>query len=167
MFLGFMLLFTFNPKPLNENEVKNIQYFKTLNKIQKRERYVSEVQKDLDCMARNIYFEARNQSERGMVAVGQVTMNRVHSKLFPDTVCSVVYQNRKNRYQFSWVKNPGKIRNIKAWVKSYNVAKDVILHGRSIPELNDALFYHAKYVNPNWGYKRVAVIETHIFYKVN
>ena len=30
-----------------------------------------------DCLAQNIYFEARSESQAGMIAVAQVTMNRV------------------------------------------------------------------------------------------
>ena len=48
--------------------------------------------KQLLCIAQNIYWEARNQPFRGMVAVGQVTMNRVKDKRFPDTPCEVVEQ---------------------------------------------------------------------------
>ena len=51
--------------------------------------------KELDCMASNIYFEASTQSRVGKIAVAQVTMNRVRSPEFPNSVCEVVYQGPK------------------------------------------------------------------------
>src|SRR6056300_1135274 len=47
---------------------------------------------ELHCMAQNIYFEASNQSKTGMIAVAQVTMNRVRDSRFPSTVCEVVFE---------------------------------------------------------------------------
>ena len=59
---------------------------------------------ELYCLANNIYFESRNQPKLGQIAVGQVTMNRVNSPKFPNTVCGVVKQGgeKRNRCQFSW-----------------------------------------------------------------
>jgi hypothetical protein len=53
--------------------------------------------KELWCMASAIYFEARGESYRGQVAVGQVVMNRVAHRLYPDTICAVVFQNQSKR----------------------------------------------------------------------
>ena len=50
------------------------------------------------CLAKNIYFEARNESMRGQVAVALVTLNRLYSKQYPDDICAVVYDHM----QFSW-----------------------------------------------------------------
>lgn len=50
------------------------------------------------CLALNIYHEARGEPLDGRVAVAQVTMNRVKSKRYPNTICEVVYQ----KSQFSW-----------------------------------------------------------------
>ena len=62
------------------------------------------------CLALNIYFEARDQSVEGRVAVTQVVMNRVLHPDYPDNPCDVVYQSEvypsghpvKYRCQFSW-----------------------------------------------------------------
>jgi spore germination cell wall hydrolase CwlJ-like protein len=54
----------------------------------------------IDCLARNMYFEARGESHNGILAVGFVTVNRVNSRLFANTICEVVYQP----LQFSWVR---------------------------------------------------------------
>ena len=46
---------------------------------------------ELECMSKNIYFEAAMESTAGKLAVAQVTMNRVNSSRYPNTVCKVVY----------------------------------------------------------------------------
>jgi spore germination cell wall hydrolase CwlJ-like protein len=49
-------------------------------------------QHELDCLARNIYYEAGLESEEGQVAVGLVTINRSRDQKFPNTICGVVNQ---------------------------------------------------------------------------
>ena len=51
-----------------------------------------EATKQRECLARNIYFEARNEPFAGQFAVAMVTLNRVHDKQFPNSICEVVYQ---------------------------------------------------------------------------
>ena len=48
--------------------------------------------KDIDCLAKNIYYEAGNEPEEGKVAVAMVTINRVRDGRFGKTICSVVDQ---------------------------------------------------------------------------
>lgn len=133
---------------------------------------VKEIERKLDCMAINIYREAGHEPFEGKVAVAQVTMNRVEHPDFPKDVCGVVYQ--KNNFmgkvvcQFSWFcdsTHRNRVVNPKAYEESYEVAKKVMLEGFRLPSLNDALYYHADYVNPNWKHERVAKIGVHIFYR--
>jgi len=49
-------------------------------------------EKDVDCLARNIYYEAGGEPEEGKVAVAMVTINRVRSGNFGNTICKVVNQ---------------------------------------------------------------------------
>ena len=51
----------------------------------------SNANEDITCLSKNIYYEARDQSREGQYAVAMVTLNRVYSDLFPNTVCEVVY----------------------------------------------------------------------------
>ena len=128
---------------------------------------------ELDCMASNIYFEAATQSRIGKIAVAQVTMNRVNSKKFPNSVCGVVFQgphNPKNpkACQFSWYCDgkPDVIRNKRTWRECIYVAKYVMLGG--VPDITlSSTHYHAKYVNPWWAKKmRMTIaVEDHIFYR--
>jgi spore germination cell wall hydrolase CwlJ-like protein len=48
--------------------------------------------KELNCLARNIFFEARGEPYEGKVAVGIVTLNRVQDERWPNSVCDVVNQ---------------------------------------------------------------------------
>ena len=133
---------------------------------------VAQIEKELDCLAKNIYWEAASESFEGKVAVAQVTLNRVNSKKFGNTVCGVVFQKNviyeKMVCQFSWVcEGNYKIREInqKHFEESREVAKKVFLENFSLPSLKDALFYHATYVNPGWKKEKIATIGQHIFYK--
>ena len=55
---------------------------------------------DVYWLSRIIYAEAGNQTLEGMLAVGDVVMNRAASDLFPDTVYEVIF-DRRYGVQFS------------------------------------------------------------------
>lgn len=46
--------------------------------------------KDVECMARNIFYEAGGEPTEGKIAVGIVTLNRTQDGRFGKTVCDVV-----------------------------------------------------------------------------
>jgi spore germination cell wall hydrolase CwlJ-like protein len=130
------------------------------------------VDKTLECLAMNIYKEAGNESFEGKVAVAQVTLNRVDHPSFPKEVCGVVYQKnvimQKVVCQFSWYcDSVHKARpvNKALYEESYAVAKKVLLEGFRLDSLNDAIYYHADYVNPRWPHERITKVGTHIFYR--
>ena len=123
--------------------------------------------RQMECLAQNIYFEARGESIVGQYAVAQVVMNRVFSHIYPDSVCKVVYQSN----QFSWVKEEThKILDGKQWVDAlkvaYNVLTNDVPYSKMIP--SNVLFYHTKTVHPTWDHSmvRVATIGNHIFYRL-
>ncbi len=131
---------------------------------------VSEVSKEIDCLARNIYFEARSESEQGQLAVGHVVMNRVANEGYPNSVCAVVKQGgekRRNRCQFSWWCDgrSDMPMNKKAWQRSQDLA-EAVYKGQSKDPTNGALWYHADYVNPVWSAALVLgkKIGQHLFY---
>jgi spore germination cell wall hydrolase CwlJ-like protein len=126
----------------------------------------------MQCMTQNIYWEAASEPAEGKLAVAQVVMNRVESGKFPADPCQVVHQKNvvyeRVLCQFSWYcENISKTKPVykKLWDESAEAAKMVMIEGYRIPELKDALYYHAEYVNPQWNKKRVAKIGRHIFYK--
>ena len=124
--------------------------------------------KEIDCLAQNIYREAGIEQHEGMVAVALVTMNRVKTTGFPDTVCKVVSQKTKGTCQFSW-KCIAKLPKIDHDLYTYtrNVAIKVFLNHDIIDDITQgALFYHADYVRPRWKKLEVTTkIGRHIFYK--
>ncbi len=126
----------------------------------------------MQCMTQNIYWEAASEPAEGKLAVAQVVMNRVESGKFPSDPCQVVHQKNviyeRVLCQFSWYCEQNfktKPVHKKLWDESAEAARMVMIEGFRLPELKDALYYHADYVNPQWNKKQVAKIGRHIFYK--
>lgn len=139
--------------------------------------YFSLTQRDdnqqLVCLALNVYHEARGEPTAGQYAVAEVTMNRVASSRYPNTVCKVVYEKNwdyiRHRYvaAFSWtefdsVPKPEK----RMWQQAWDVA-NVVYFNRHASKLQGVLLYHARHIRPSWarGRKPVARIGRHVFYK--
>lgn len=137
--------------------------------------YSDEVLRELECLAINIYKEAGYEPVDGRIAVAQVTLNRVEHREFPNTVCGVVHQKTRNRHtgkftvcQFSWYCDPvhrNRPVHHPTYEESYEIAKQVLIDGVRLSGLENAIFYHAVYINPNWRYDRITKIGQHIFYK--
>ena len=132
---------------------------------------VADKTKQLDCLTRNIYWEAATEPFEGKVAVAQVTINRVASGRFAPDICGVVYQKNviydRVVCQFSgFCDGSSKIRPIYPahWKESEEVAKKVLLEGFRLPSVKNALYFHADYVKPQWGKPQVAKFGRHIFY---
>jgi len=129
--------------------------------------------RSLDCLARNVYYEARGESRAGQYAVAEVTMNRKASRLYPKTVCEVVHQKNwdplRKRYvgAFSWTEfevldAPAG----EAWQRARKVAEDVYYQRRPAT-MPGVTHFHATYVRPDWSTERqrVARIGRHVFYR--
>lgn len=119
---------------------------------------------EMNCLAQNIYHEARGQSHEGQIAVGLVTMNRVMHLSFPDTICDVVFQP----YQFSWTTDDTRINlsnpiERAAWKKARQIAVAIML-GDVYNDFYGITHYHATSVNPDWGYRLVMQIDDHKFF---
>ncbi len=128
-------------------------------------------ERDRWCMATAIYFEARGESYRGQVGVAQVVMNRVKHRLYPDTICGVVFQNQtwRNRCQFSFACDgiPERVNEPDAWAQAREITEKVTNGTLYLAEVNNATHYHANYVYPAWAPRmtRVTRIGAHIFYR--
>lgn len=119
--------------------------------------------RDLNCLASAIYFEARGEPLLGQLAVGSVVVNRAGSGRFPSSYCGVVYQPS----QFSFVRGgrmPSINRDSKAWQQA-KVLATIADEGLWASPARDALFFHATHVRPGWKLKRIAQVNTHIFYR--
>ena len=127
--------------------------------------------KQLDCLSRNIYYEAGNEPFEGKVLVAQVTIQRVETGRFAKDICGVINQRNiimdKVVCQFSWLcDGTAKIKPVHnaAFKESEEVAKKVLLENFRLPSFKEALYYHAAYVNPGWNLKRLGQVANHIYY---
>ena len=119
--------------------------------------------RELECLAVGIYFESKSEPLAGQLAVGEVIANRAKSGRFASTYCGVLFQ----RGQFSFVRGkswPAVARSGKQWKTAVAIAK-IVDQDLKDSEVGNALFFHAKRVNPRWRLKRVAAVGNHIFYR--
>jgi hypothetical protein len=119
--------------------------------------------RELECLAAGVYFEAKSEPLAGQLAVGQVIANRANSGRFPSSYCGVLFQ----RSQFSFVRGrsyPAVPRASRQWQTAVAIAKivDQELKDSVVP---NALFFHAKRVQPRWRLTRVGSVGNHVFYR--
>lgn len=126
-----------------------------------------DAQKEVRCLADNIYHEAGHEPENGKLAVALVTLNRTQDERFPSDVCSVVKQKTNSTCQFSWFCMPVKQnRGSDVYAEAMKVAIFAYANYENIKDITKgALYYHADYVNPRWKLQKTVVIGRHIFYK--
>jgi spore germination cell wall hydrolase CwlJ-like protein len=119
--------------------------------------------KEVDCLAHNIYHEARGESIKGQIAVAAVTINRLLSQGYPTSICQVVYQPN----QFSWVKllKNHSPKDRKRYELAHAIASNYV-QGKLKDPTNGSIFYHAHYVLPKWASKvtKTVTIGNHVFY---
>ena len=138
----------------------------------------------IECLALNMYHEARDQGTAGILAVSAVVLNRVKDKRFPNTICEVVFQGPvreswkrngtyfpiKNKCQFSWYcdgksDNP---HNEEQYQRLLEISEMMLYHAGPPLDITDgALFYHADHITPGWAKtkQRTTEIGDHIFYR--
>ncbi len=163
------------------------QYYVDANKFiqPKLTQLTPEAQRQVTCLASNIYFEARSEPREGQIAVAFVTLNRVESSEFPNNICDVVKQktrverigDKRVVCQFSWYcESRPKWQYYNMLLTNdtsskYNDVLEVAIHVYANHEkLKDptggSLYYHADYVSPNWrNLNRHVTIGRHIFYR--
>ena len=121
--------------------------------------------KEHECLALNVYHEARSERIEGQIAVAHVTMNRVKHSYFPDTICDVVYSHKQ--FSWTWTVKDHTPHEAAAWKKAQVIARDVMIGNTEDPS-KGATFYHANYVNPFWAKDKsmsvTKIIGLHVFY---
>lgn len=156
-------------QPIPEVEIEpdapNVPEASSLKQLVAAVQAPESLSREMECLAGAVYFESRGEPVAGQLAVAQVVLNRADARQFPSSYCGVVYQ----RAQFSFVKG-GNMPRIKRGSSAWNRAKTIarIAHeGMWDSKAGDALYFHAKYVNPKWSRKKVAraTINSHIFYR--
>ena len=125
--------------------------------------HIKYTKNDVECLTKNIYYEARGEDHRGKLAVGNVTVNRLKTGYWGNTICKVVYAKK----QFSWTLAKKLPRpDSKLWAESEEVARKV-LAGHRVRGLTKSLYYHAIYIkDPSWADTKneVGQIGNHVFY---
>lgn len=128
------------------------------------------------CLAEAMYYEARDQGWRGMLAVGVVIQNRVRDSRYPDTVCGVVKQGRydwngnpvRDACQFSYFCDgkPERPAEKKSWATAREIAQLLLMQRIEVAGLEDVTHYHATWVSPRWSkvLERRQQIGDHVFY---
>tara|TARA_R110000803_G_scaffold53140_3_gene109077 strand:- start:2274 stop:2774 length:501 start_codon:yes stop_codon:yes gene_type:complete len=127
------------------------------------------------CLAEALYYEARDQGWRGMLAVGVVIQNRVRDARYPDTICGVVKQGRyrngnpvKHKCQFSYYCDgkPERPSEKKPWTSARDLSNLLLSVTVQVSGIEDATHYHAIWVNPSWAARldRLEQIGGHVFY---
>jgi spore germination cell wall hydrolase CwlJ-like protein len=138
---------------------------------------------DTLCLQKNAYFEARNQSDAGMMAVTHVVLNRVKSDRYPNTVCEVVKQAKLSKWhlsqgrevpirhkcQFSWFCDglSDYPKEKAAWKHAQRVALEAYaIHNIGFDITHGSLWYHAKNVDPHWAdsFEFITQVDDHLFY---
>ena len=138
----------------------------------------------VECLALNMYHEARGQGSAGLLGVSSVVLNRVKDKRFPNTICEVIEQGPtreswkkngirfpiRNRCQFSWWCD-GKSdypKDLNTYQRLLTISKSIVYNKITFIDITDgALFYHAYWVRPAWAKvkRRTTRIGDHIFYR--
>jgi|GWRWMinimDraft_15_1066023.scaffolds.fasta_scaffold30250_1 N-acetylmuramoyl-L-alanine amidase len=116
-----------------------------------------------ECLAGAVYFEAKGEPLDGQLAVAKVVMNRSRSDRFPSSVCGVVFQ----RSQFSFVRGngfPPIARSSRNWREAVAIAR-IASNDMWDSSVDNALYFHARRVSPGWRLNRIATIGNHVFYR--
>jgi len=108
-------------------------------------------------MSHIIHAESGNQSLKGMIAVGNVVLNRVENPLFPNTIYGVIFQ--KNQF------TPARTGTIQLTPNSNSIiAAKLCLDGAEV--LPDALWFNRANLT-SWASRNrpyIATIGSHAFY---
>jgi len=127
------------------------------------------LKQERDCLALALYWEARGEGRQGMVAVGWVILNRVHSRDFPGTPCGVVRQGgERPPCQFSfWCDGKSdRPRNGRSWNLAQIISAELLLQPPPDPT-GGSLYFHTTGVRPSWmrTQTRTVQIGSHVFYR--
>lgn len=121
------------------------------------------VDRNAECLAAAVYFESKSEKLDGQLAVAKTIINRANSGRFPSSYCGVVFQPG----QFSFVRNngfPPIVRTSRHWQTALAVAH-IAANGLWTSSVDNALYFHARRVNPGWRMQRLAAVGNHVFYR--
>ena len=130
------------------------------------------LEQEEQCLALNIYYEARSSNLADKAAVADVVLNRALDRRYPATICDVVhdgYTKGRRDCQFSWYCD-GKSddpQDLDRWYEARTIAYDMLTYNKYRGITEGATHYHATYVNPRWAssLQMVGRIGAHIYYR--
>jgi len=115
----------------------------------------------LTCLVAAIFFEARDQPIDGQIMVAQVVMNRKAHEDFPNTICSVVYEDRAFSFTHDGQSDDPADYTTHFDVEAHRRATEValaVLEGGTTGQATNgpdywvtSTHYHAYYVKPYWS----------------
>jgi spore germination cell wall hydrolase CwlJ-like protein len=119
--------------------------------------------REVDCLAHNIYYEAGHEPTEGKIAVGLVTLNRVSDHRFPKTICAVVRQKTAGTCQFSW--NCLRLRapnyHDKIWQDSMRIAHELLRgddkHDVYRIKYSSVMYFHNKKIKTDWKHRMTPI----------
>ncbi|MDF7774190.1 cell wall hydrolase [Sphingomonas sp. AOB5] len=147
------------PIPAAESETAE---FTSLSAAVAAQDHPEDADRELHCLAVGVYYEAKGEPLAGQLAVAEVILNRAESGRFARSVCGVLTQ----RGQFSFVRGgviPTPPENAQ-WRRAMAVAQVAQKDLWDSP-VDDALYFHARYVSPGWKRPRVGIVGNHVFYR--
>jgi N-acetylmuramoyl-L-alanine amidase len=127
----------------------SILLLSTQGKEKERPKTLELSERELLCMVANVYHEARGEDALGQAAVAWVTLNRVRSPHYPDTICGVVLQPD----QFSWFSDgkSDRMTDPEAIQKAVDVALAVTRGKIKDPTSGSMHYFAHKRVKPAWA----------------
>lgn len=142
------------PKKMSASSLAGLVGMQNVNGVLGREAH---------CLAGAVYFESKGESLAGQLAVAKVVMARASSGRFPSSLCGVVFQ--KSQFSFVRGKNMPPIdKNSRNWKNAVAIS-NIALSGSWKSPVEGALFFHARYVSPDWKLTRIGSVDNHIFYR--
>jgi spore germination cell wall hydrolase CwlJ-like protein len=116
-----------------------------------------------ECLARAVYYESQGEPLNGQLSVAEVIINRSRSGRFASSICGVVRQAG----QFSFVRRgviPQPPQSARNWRTAVAISR-IAMEDLADSPAENALFFHARRVNPGWRLRRVATVGNHVFYR--
>jgi len=128
-------------------------------------------ERELICLARNIYHESRGQSEANQRAVAWVTRNR--ARILNRTICEVVFEsarvNGRKMAQFTWTTyRHGRNMERQSWDQAQQVAYQVTQAAQRDDPTRGATHFHERSFRPVWSRRGVhhQMIGAHVFMRI-
>ncbi len=130
-------------------------------------------EKQSECLAEVLYYEARGEGTEGQKAVAEVVLQRTRDHNYPGTICGVVYEgaqpsNKGCQVSFAC---DGAMRQPKertSWERMRKLAEAIVSGAVKLAgETGHAIAYHSIDIRPAWAETMVktAQIGNHVFYR--